>query len=146
MVRVKSRYFVVHVTTASGKLAAVSEKAIYSALQQSATRAHGENGASMTAGVALQVRCFDRHSGICIIRSDRATHQDIWTALTLVTKIGAEPAACRVLRIAGSVRTLKPTVFKLNKERLRRILALSESELEAAEGAFARSFSAAFEG
>jgi RNase P/RNase MRP subunit POP5 len=90
----------------------------------------------------LQVRCFEgKHTGLCVVRCARDTARQVSAALALTTKVGAVTVACRVVRVAGSARTLRPAATKAFRASLSRAAqdsaaGLSEEKRQRAEAAF----------
>ena len=106
MVRHKNRFLVVHITPEKrGHTKALADRTIHATLQQTIHQLYGEQG--LGEATALQVRGTDPLTGLCVVRTSRGFVRQVWGALTMMTKVGTDRVACRVLHNAGSARTLR---------------------------------------
>eukprot|EP00752_Nemacystus_decipiens_P010915 g9700.t2 len=129
MVRFKHRYLVATIAASPEKVAALGPKEISTMLKDAIVANFGDFGAGRTTP-SLQVRSFDRDSGVCIVRVGRDVHRMVRASLTLLT--GSKDARLSVTteRVAGCDRTLKAAAMEAYARGYRRA-GIDEEHAEA---------------
>ncbi|VVA89976.1 unnamed protein product [Arabis nemorensis] len=88
----------------------------------------GECGLGSSLG-SFDVKYVNEITKLCIVRSSREDHRQVWSAMTLVKSIGNYPVIFNLLDITGCVRTCKETALKCEKEKFEQCSkSLSEDE------------------
>ncbi|CAH8251159.1 unnamed protein product [Arabidopsis lyrata] len=89
----------------------------------------GECGLGSSLG-SFQVKYVNPITKLCIVRSSREEHRQVWSAITLVKSIGNCPVILNLLDISGCIRACKDTALKCDKEKFEQCSkSLSEEEI-----------------
>ncbi|CAH2060192.1 unnamed protein product [Thlaspi arvense] len=98
------------------------------AIKESIVVNFGECGLGSSLG-SFQVKYENPITKLCIVRSSREEHRQVWSAMTLVRSIGNCPVVFNLLDISGCIRACKDTALKCETERLKQSSkSLSEEE------------------
>lgn len=101
---VRRRYLALKVECGEG---GVDPRAVYDAVWNAVLRLFGEVGAGQAW---LYIVHFDEEEKYVVLRCSHKTLPMIRAAIASVTKIGNKPAAIHVLRVSGSLNTLRKKV------------------------------------
>lgn len=89
----------------------------------------GECGLGSSLG-SFHVQYLNPITKLCIVRSSREEHRQVWSAMTLVRSIGNCPVVFNLLDISGCIRASKDTALKCDKEKFEQSRkSLSEEEI-----------------
>ncbi|ESQ36459.1 hypothetical protein EUTSA_v10009004mg [Eutrema salsugineum] len=92
----------------------------------------GECGLGSSLG-SFQVKHVNPVTKLCIVRSSREEHRQVWSAITLVKSIGNCPVVFNLLDNSGCIRACKDTALKCETEKFKQISTKSLSEEEIRE-------------
>ncbi|CAM9622849.1 unnamed protein product [Hapterophycus canaliculatus] len=106
MVRFKHRYLVATIVAGPEKTVELGAKDILTMLKESIATNFGDFGAGSTTP-SLQVRSFDRISGVCLVRAGRESHRMVRASLSLLSGDKHARLSVNVEGVAGCDRTLK---------------------------------------
>ena len=98
--RVKRRYLLVAVDSA----VKCSSSEFMDAVWGSVSKLFGELGCSK---VGLSLISFDDAGQVAVLRVGLAGAESVRTALACVTKVSGKPAAVHVLKVSGTLKSLK---------------------------------------
>lgn len=99
------------------------------AIKESIRFNFGECGLGSSLG-SFDVKHVNEITKLCIVRSSREDHRQVWSAMTLIKSIGNCPVILNLLDITGCIRTCKDTALKCEKEKLEQCSKrLSEEEI-----------------
>ncbi|ESQ52061.1 hypothetical protein EUTSA_v10017414mg [Eutrema salsugineum] len=76
----------------------------------------GECGLGSSLG-SLEVKYVNPITKLCIVRSSRDDHRQVWSAMTLVRSIGNCPVILNLLYISGCIRACKATTLLCDKKK-----------------------------
>ncbi|CBN74901.1 conserved unknown protein [Ectocarpus siliculosus] len=120
MVRFKHRYLVATIAAASQeRIAELGPSEILAMLRESIEANFGDFGSGSTSQ-SLQVRSFDRTSGVCVIRAGRESHRMVRASLTLLSGTKDARLSVTVKAVAGCDRTLKAAAVEAYTRGYRR--------------------------
>eukprot|EP00903_Cladosiphon_okamuranus_P010476 g9912.t1 len=129
MVRFKHRYLVANVAASPAKAVELGSKEISAMLKEAIAANFGDLGAGRTAR-SLQVRSFDRDSGVCVIRVGRDLHRMVRASVTLLAGTKDARLSVTVEGVAGCDRTLKLAAMEAYARGYRRA-GIEEDHAEA---------------
>lgn len=86
---------------------------VYQSLLASISAQYGDHGVGLCQN-ALSVRSYSDASGIAVVRAPREQLRMVWSSLTFVTKIKNLRALGTVRANAGSERTMRQKLAKLD--------------------------------
>jgi RNase P/RNase MRP subunit POP5 len=98
--RAKRRYLVIEIESPE----AIGSKEFMDAIWNALTRLYGEYGASRTS---LTMIDYEQEKRIAIIRAALVSVNMVRAAIASVTRIGDKPVALHVLRVSGTLRSLR---------------------------------------
>jgi RNase P/RNase MRP subunit POP5 len=98
--RTKRRYLAVEIESPE----AIDSKEFMDAIWNALTRLYGEYGASRTS---LTMIGYEQEKRIAIIRAALVSVDMVRAAIASVTRIGDKPVALHVLRVSGTLRSLR---------------------------------------
>ncbi|CAI0470858.1 unnamed protein product [Linum tenue] len=77
---------------------------------------------------SLQVKYVNPITKMCIIRVSRENHQKVWSAITMVRKIGNCPAFFNLLDLSGSIRACRAAALKCDEKKFEQYYKLMAGE------------------
>ncbi|KFK42805.1 hypothetical protein AALP_AA1G040900 [Arabis alpina] len=89
---------------------------IKTAIEESIRINFGECGLGSALG-SFDVKHVNEITKLCIVRSSRDDHRQVWSAMTLVKSIGNYPVIFNLLDVTGCVRTCKETALKCENDK-----------------------------
>ncbi|CAN0857875.1 Probable ribonuclease P/MRP protein subunit POP5 [Linum grandiflorum] len=122
MVSFKNRYMVMEVVLDPNRDLKGNDPIIITpfnllkAIKDSILLNFGECGLASSLG-SLQVKYVNHITKICIIRVARESHQNVWSAMTMVQSIGNCPALLNLLDLSGNIRACKVAALKCDEKK-----------------------------
>lgn len=118
--RLKNRYLLVEVIFEQDLVGkrrdegrAINATDVYQSLLASVSALHGDQGVGLCQN-SLSVRSYSDATGIAVVRAPREQLRMVWSSLTFVTKIKNLRALGTVRANAGSERTMRQKLGKLD--------------------------------
>ena len=131
--RLKTRFLLVEVIFEQdlvGKRRAegrsISATDVYQSLLASVSAQYGDQGVGLCQN-SLSVRSYSDATGIAVVRASREQLRMIWSSLTFVTKIKNLRALGTVRANAGSERTMRKKLAKLDPAQADKLSSLDAS-------------------
>ncbi|KAJ6874457.1 hypothetical protein NC652_034213 [Populus alba x Populus x berolinensis] len=120
MVGFKNRYMVMEVFLDPNRDLGVDDPIIITqynvskAIKDSVLVNFGECGLASSLG-SLQVKYVNPITKLCIIRTSREEYQKVWSAITMVRRIGNCPVLFNLLDLSGSIKACKVAALKCDE-------------------------------
>ena len=102
---------------------AIGATDVYQSLLASISAQYGDQGVGLCQN-ALAVRSYSDNTGIAVVRAPREQLRMVWSSLTFVTKIKNLRALGTVRANAGSERTMRQKLAKLDPAQADKLAAL----------------------
>ncbi|XP_011003306.1 PREDICTED: probable ribonuclease P/MRP protein subunit POP5 [Populus euphratica] len=120
MVGFKNRYMVMKVFLDPNRHIGVDDPIIITqynvskAIKDSILVNFGECGLASSLG-SFQVKYVNPITKLCIIRTSREENQKVWSAITMVRRIGNCPVLFNLLDLSGSIKACKVAALKCDE-------------------------------
>lgn len=120
MVGFKNRYMVMEVFLDPNRDLGVDDPIIITqynvskAIKDSILVNFGECGLASSLG-SFQVKYVNPITKLCIIRTSREEYQKVWSAITMVRRIGNCPVLFNLLDLSGSIKACKVAALKCDE-------------------------------
>eukprot|EP00038_Savillea_parva_P031920 m.91886 g.91886 ORF g.91886 m.91886 type:complete len:150 (-) comp9932_c0_seq1:1900-2349(-) len=133
MVRLKHRYLLTEIIFADDKIdASIKSGDILRAVKAGVQTAHGDYGTACVVP-SLQLKYFNRHTRVMLLRVSRDHYEMLWSALTLVTVFDKRECLMRVLHVAGTIRSCQRHLLRHQQLALKAMVAQATNPVEKRE-------------
>ncbi|KAK4273807.1 hypothetical protein QN277_017133 [Acacia crassicarpa] len=89
----------------------ITESNMSKAIEESILLNFGECGLASSVG-SFKVKYVNPITNTCIIRVSREEYQKVWSAITMVRKIGNYPVTFNMLDLSGSIKACRTAALK----------------------------------
>ncbi|KAK9724142.1 hypothetical protein RND81_05G051100 [Saponaria officinalis] len=121
MVGFKNRYLVLEVSVDSSVPLDELQPNVGRAIKESILINFGDCGLASSL-TSFQVKYLNPRTKLCIIRTSREDYQKVWSAITLVSRIGNFPASFNLLDLSGSIRACKKAAISCEEAKYEQLL------------------------
>jgi len=123
MVRFKNRYQLCELVWVDGHVdESLNSSALYTAVREVLIAMFGDWGYASVL-TSFQVKYWNYHTNLCIVRSARDHYRMVWTAMTFATRIKGRAVTFRSLHVSGTIRSCQQAAIR----HTRAVLALTQN-------------------
>eukprot|EP00035_Acanthoeca_spectabilis_P016380 m.333729 g.333729 ORF g.333729 m.333729 type:complete len:150 (+) comp16522_c0_seq23:203-652(+) len=130
MVRLKHRYLLTELIFADGKVDTATKWGdLLRAVKDGVASAHGDYGVACVMS-SIQIKYFNAHTRILLLRISRDHYEMLWSALTLMTSFEQRECLFRVVHLGGTIRSCQKFLLKHQQNALKAMVNEAANPVE----------------